>query len=69
MEGGLLAMVREGDVIKIDIPNRRLDLVVDDGELEKRRKDWKRPQPKVDHGVLGRYARMVSSAAKGAVFE
>ena len=69
MEGGLLALVHEGDAIRIDIPNRRLDLLVDEGELEKRRKEWKQPQPKVTHGVLGRYARMVSSADKGAVFK
>ena len=67
MEGGPIALVIEGDVIEIDIPNRRLELLVDSEELEKRRTSWQPPAPKVEKGYLARYARLVSSADKGAV--
>ncbi len=67
-EGGPIALVKEGDLIEIDIPNRRLVLKVDEGELEKRRKSWKPPQKKLS-GVLARYAKLVTSGAKGAVLE
>ena len=69
MEGGTIALVNEGDQIEIDIPNRRLDLIVDSKELEKRRESWKAPAPKVEKGYLARYARLVSSADRGAVLE
>ncbi|OAG27886.1 dihydroxy-acid dehydratase [Thermodesulfatator autotrophicus] len=65
-EGGPIALVEEGDLIEIDIPNRRLVLKVSEGELEKRRKKIKIKQKKVK-GVLGRYAKLVTSAAKGAI--
>jgi len=61
--------VKEGDVIEIDIPARRLELAVSKEELEKRRKAWKAPAPEVTRGYLARYQRMVSSADKGAVFK
>ncbi len=67
MEGGPIALVNEGDEIEIDIPNRRLELLVDSEELEKRRTSWQPPAPKVEKGYLARYARLVSSADKGAV--
>ncbi|MDP2845555.1 MAG: dihydroxy-acid dehydratase, partial [Candidatus Methanoperedens sp.] len=67
-EGGAIALVKDGDVIEIDIPARRLELKVSKEELEKRRKEWKAPAPKVTRGYLARYQRMVSSADKGAVF-
>ena len=67
MEGGPIALVIEGDVIEIDIPNRRLELLVDSEELERRRTSWQPPAPKVKKGYLARYARLVSSADKGAV--
>lgn len=66
-EGGIIGLVREGDRIKIDIPARKLELLVDEAELEKRRQDWK-PYPKeIKSSILRRYSRMASSAAKGAV--
>ena len=66
-EGGIIGLVREGDRIKIDIPARKLELLVDETELENRRQDWK-PYPKeIKSSILRRYSRMASSAAKGAV--
>ncbi len=66
-EGGVIGLVREGDRISIDIPARKLELLVDEEELERRRKDWK-PYPKeITSSILRRYSRMASSAAKGAV--
>ncbi|MCX6001032.1 MAG: dihydroxy-acid dehydratase [Chloroflexi bacterium] len=64
--GGPLALVREGDLIKIDIPNRRLDLDVPKKELDARRAAWKPPQRKLS-GHLRKYAAMVSEADKGCV--
>jgi dihydroxy-acid dehydratase len=66
-EGGIIGLVQEGDLIKIDIPGRSLELLVDEVELEKRRQTWK-PYPKeIRSSILRRYSRMASSAAKGAV--
>ena len=62
-------MVENGDEIAIDIAKRRIDLHVSDEELERRRKKWKSPEPKVKTGYLSRYARMVTSASRGAVLE
>jgi dihydroxy-acid dehydratase len=67
MEGGPIALVENGDLISIDIPKRSLQLLVSDEELEKRRQAWVRPEPKVKSGYLSRYAKLVSSANKGAV--
>ncbi len=67
MAGGPIGLVRDGDRIEIDIPNRRLDLKVDDEELESRRESWSPPEPKVTRGYLARYAQMVTSAATGAI--
>ncbi|MHC4249322.1 MAG: dihydroxy-acid dehydratase, partial [Planctomycetota bacterium] len=65
--GGAIGLVREGDEIEIDIPGRQLVLHVDEEELERRRKAWKPLPPKIDTGYLARYARLVGSAASGAV--
>ena len=65
--GGPIGLVKEGDEIEINIPERRLDLHVDEGELEKRRTVFKPLEPKVKTGYLARYARLVGSAASGAV--
>ena len=66
-EGGIIGLVQEGDRIRIDIPARSLELLVDETELEKRRLGWK-PYPKeIRSSILRRYSRMASSAAKGAV--
>ena len=67
MAGGTLALVEEGDKIAISIPDRSINVLVDDDELKRRRQAWTAPLPKVQSGYLARYARMVSSAANGAV--
>jgi len=67
-EGGPIALVKDGDRIRIDIPARKLELLVSEEELSARRKAW-RPKKKKVSGVLARYAKMVSSGAKGAVLE
>jgi len=67
-EGGVIAIVQEGDKIRIDIPNKKLDLLVDKGEIEKRLKNWKQPDFKIKEGCLYRYAKQVTSASTGAIF-
>lgn len=67
MEGGPIAMVQNGDVIEIDIPNRRLNLLVEEEELKKRKERWRAPKPKIDKGYLAVYQRLVSSASEGAI--
>lgn len=66
---GPIAAVREGDIVNIDIPNRRLDLAVSDEEISERLAQWREPEPKIKRGYLRRYAARVSSAAKGAIVE
>ncbi|BAS27109.1 dihydroxy-acid dehydratase [Limnochorda pilosa] len=66
-EGGPLALVEPGDRIRIDIPSRRLELLVDEAELEHRRQAWTPPEPRIRHGYLARYARQVTSAHTGAI--
>jgi len=68
-EGGPIALVKEGDIITIDIPAKILDLKVSDKELEKRRKALKPFKPAITSGYLARYARLVTSASTGAVFK
>jgi len=65
--GGPIALVENGDEIVIDAGNRRIDLVVDDAVLEKRRAGWRQPKPRYETGALAKYARLVSSASEGAV--
>ncbi|MBQ2579854.1 MAG: dihydroxy-acid dehydratase, partial [Lachnospiraceae bacterium] len=67
--GGPIALVEEGDIIAIDIPNMKLDLKVSDEELAKRRAAWTPRQPKVTTGYLARYASMVTSGNRGAILE
>ena len=67
MEGGPIALIEDGDIISIDIPNRKLELEVSDEELNRRRENWKQPEPKIKTGYLARYARMTTSASTGAV--
>ncbi|HVF20021.1 MAG TPA: dihydroxy-acid dehydratase [Mycobacteriales bacterium] len=64
---GPIALVVEGDRIVLDVPNRRLDLLVDDVELDRRRELWRPLAPRYTRGALAKYARLVSSAARGAV--
>ncbi len=66
-EGGPIALVRDGDLIHIDIPQRKLDLLVSPEEMEKRRKTWSPPPLKVQRGYLKTYAERVSSADKGCI--
>jgi dihydroxy-acid dehydratase len=67
-EGGPIALVQEGDIVEIDIPGRVLNLKVSKEELDKRKKAWKPPAPRVTKGYLARYQKQVGSADKGAIF-
>ncbi len=67
--GGPIALVRDGDRITIDIPNRKLDLIIPPGELEQRRRQWKRPVPLKLGGFLDIYRGLVSQASLGAVLD
>ncbi len=66
-EGGPIALVQEGDRIKIDIPGKILTLLVDEDEMARRRAAWQPPEPKIKHGYAARYSRLVSSGSQGAV--
>ncbi|WP_425059866.1 Dihydroxy-acid dehydratase [Sporomusa carbonis] len=65
--GGPIALINEGDIIRIDIPNNLLEVAISQDELERRRSAWTPPQPKVTEGYLSRYVTMVTSASTGAV--
>ena len=67
--GGPIALVEEGDIIQIDIPNLSLNLAVSEEELKKRREKWQPREPKVKTGYLARYAAMVTSGNRGAILE
>lgn len=67
--GGPIALVEEGDRIRINIPETKLELLVSDEELEKRREAWQPRKPKVTTGYLARYAAMVTSGNRGAILE
>ncbi len=67
--GGPIALVREGDIIRIDIPKNRLDVDISAEEMEKRRAEWQPKEPKVTTGYLARYASMVTSGNRGAILE
>lgn len=67
MEGGPIAIVRDGDEIEIDILNRQINLKVSETEVRERFSDWKAPEPKIKTGYLARYAKVVTSANTGAV--
>ncbi len=67
MAGGPIALIREGDTIRVDIPNRTLDIVADD--LDERRADWKPIEPRYSTGVLAKYAKLAGSAETGASLE
>jgi len=68
-EGGNIALVKEGDRIAINIPERTLILKVDEEELNRRRQEWQPKPPQVLSGYLARYARLVTSASTGAIFK
>ena len=67
--GGPIALVEEGDIIKINIPECRLELAVSDEELAQRRAKWQPREPKITTGYLARYASLVTSGNCGAVLE
>jgi len=67
VDGGPIALVRDGDRIRLDVAERRLDLLVDEEELARRRADWTAPAPRYPTGVLGKYAKLVQSASLGAI--
>ena len=67
--GGNIALVKEGDIISIDIPSHKIELQVSDEELEERRKTWVCPEPRITTGYLQRYTKLVTSAAQGAILE
>lgn len=65
--GGPIALVRDGDMISIDIPARRVELLVEPEELEVRQRAWTAPEPKIKSGILARYRNSVTSASRGSV--
>jgi dihydroxy-acid dehydratase len=67
VDGGPIAFIKNGDKVRIDVKNRKLDLLVDDAELANRKKDFKPLPHKYNHGVLAKYTKLVGSASKGAV--
>ena len=69
MSGGPIAILQEHDIIDINIPEKKLNVVLTDEEIRQRLEKWTAPEPKISHGYLGRYARMVTSASTGAVFQ
>ncbi|MGY1602905.1 dihydroxy-acid dehydratase [Geodermatophilus sp. SYSU D00815] len=66
-DGGPIAFVRDGDAIRLDLRTRTLDLLVDDDELARRKEGWAAPAPRYTRGVLAKYAKLVGSAAQGAI--
>ena len=66
-DGGPIALVEEGDRIRIDIPGKTLTLLLEEAELQRRRAGWRQPAPKIQYGYAARYSRMVSSGSQGAV--
>ncbi|MDQ2086696.1 dihydroxy-acid dehydratase [Herbivorax sp. ANBcel31] len=69
MAGGPIGVIKEGDIIDIDINKGKLNVDISEDELKDRMKDWKAPEPKITKGYLGRYAKLVTSASTGAVFK
>ena len=67
VDGGPIAFVRDGDRIRIDVPTKRLDLLVDESELSKRKVGWKPMAPRYTTGVLAKFAKLVQGADKGAI--
>jgi len=69
MEGGVIGILKDGDEIRIDITNRKIDVLLSDKEIKDRLAKWKAPKPKITTGYLSRYAKMVTSAGTGAVMK
>ena len=69
-DGGPIAVIRDGDMIEYDIPNKKLNVDLSDKEIQERLKDWKQPEPKISTGYLGRiYTKIVESADKGCILK
>ena len=68
-EGGPIGLIRDGDIVCIDLPERRLDVDLTAAELRARRRQWTAPEPRYTRGWLSRYAAMVTNAGRGAVLE
>ncbi|MDP3014378.1 MAG: dihydroxy-acid dehydratase, partial [Candidatus Subteraquimicrobiales bacterium] len=68
-EGGVIAIVKDGDIVEVDIPQRKLNLKLSNNEINERLKKWVKPELKIKEGYLTRYAKIVSSANKGAIIE
>ncbi len=68
-DGGPIALVQDGDIIDIDIPNRRLDIRISESELQERRKNWKPKMPVINNGFLKIYAKLVSGSNEGAILD
>jgi dihydroxy-acid dehydratase len=64
--GGPIALLRDGDMVTLDVDNRRLDMDVDPAELDRRRAEWRQPDPRYTSGVFAKYAATVGSASEGA---
>ncbi len=67
--GGPIGLLRDGDIIAIDIPNEKIEVRLSDEQLAQRRKEWQPPKPRITTGVLGKYATMATSASTGAVLK
>ena len=68
-DGGEIGLIKEGDIISIDIPNASIELEVSDEELAKRKAEYTAPAPKITTGWLARYSKLVSTASKGAIMK
>jgi dihydroxy-acid dehydratase len=66
-EGGVIAVVKNGESISIDARKREINLLIPETEIKKRLAAWRKPKPKAQNGVLAKYARLVTSASEGAV--
>ncbi len=69
MDGGPIALVKENDIVEIDGENGKINLLISEDELNKRKSEWKKPEPRYKTGLLNQYSKLVSSSAKGAVME
>ncbi len=69
IEGGPIAIVQDGDLIEIDIDNRKINLLISENEIKDRLANWKKPEPKIKTGYLNTYRKIVSSAKDGAYFK
>ena len=66
-DGGTIALIEDGDEVTIDAEAKSIDVVLESAELERRRSNWKQPEPYAKRGLLAKYAKLVSSASEGAV--